>query len=92
MATEIDAKADLVVGTGADTFARLAVGANGTVLTAASGEATGLQWAAPASGGGMFIKHYFINRLIGEVSTIQTYVAFNTICSVLLIISSSQYR
>jgi hypothetical protein len=53
MATEIDAKGDLVVGTGADTFARLAVGANGTVLTAASGEATGLEWAAPASGGGM---------------------------------------
>ena len=48
MATAIDAKADLVVGTGADTFSVLAVGANGTVLTAASGEATGLQWAAPA--------------------------------------------
>jgi hypothetical protein len=31
--------------------ARLGVGANGTVLTAASGEATGLQWAAPAGGG-----------------------------------------
>jgi hypothetical protein len=29
--------------------ARLGVGANGTVLTAASGEATGLQWAAPAA-------------------------------------------
>jgi hypothetical protein len=51
MATEIDAKGDLVVGTGADTFARLAVGANGTVLTAASGEATGLQWATPAASG-----------------------------------------
>ncbi len=46
MATEIDAKGDLVVGTGADAFARLGVGANGTVLTAASGEATGLQWAS----------------------------------------------
>ena len=31
--------------------ARLGVGANGTVLTAASGEATGLQWATPAGGG-----------------------------------------
>ena len=51
MATAIDAKGDLVVGTGADTFARLAVGANDTVLVAASGEATGLKWAAPASGG-----------------------------------------
>jgi hypothetical protein len=53
MATEIDAKGDLVVGTGADTFARLGVGANGTVLTAASGEATGLEWAAAAGGGAL---------------------------------------
>jgi hypothetical protein len=51
MATAIDAKGDLVPGTGADTFARLAVGANGTVLTADSAEATGLKWAAAAGGG-----------------------------------------
>jgi len=50
MATAIDAKGDLVPGTGADTFARLAVGANDTVLTADSSTATGLKWAAPASG------------------------------------------
>jgi hypothetical protein len=51
MATAIDAKGDLVPGTGADTFARLAVGANGTVLTADSAETTGLKWTTPASGG-----------------------------------------
>jgi hypothetical protein len=51
MATAIDAKGDLVVGTGADTFSRLAVGTNDYVLTAASGEATGLKWAAASSGG-----------------------------------------
>jgi hypothetical protein len=54
MATAIDAKGDLVAGTGADAFARLAVGTNGQVLTAASGEATGLQWTtispSPTSG------------------------------------------
>ena len=49
MATAVDAKGDLIVGTGADTFARLAVGANDTILVAASGEATGLKWAAPSS-------------------------------------------
>jgi hypothetical protein len=44
MATAIDAKGDLVAGTGADAFARLAVGTNNYFLQAASGQATGLQW------------------------------------------------
>ena len=52
MATEIDAKGDLIVGTGADTFARLAVGTNGHTLVADSSVSpTGLKWAAPAGGG-----------------------------------------
>jgi hypothetical protein len=50
MATAIDAKGDLVVGTGADAFSRLAVGAtNGMVLTVDSAEATGLKYAVPAT-------------------------------------------
>jgi len=49
VATEFDAKGDLVVGTGADTFDKLTVGANDTVLTADSSTATGLKWAAPAA-------------------------------------------
>lgn len=53
MATAIDAKGDLIGGTGADTFSRLAVGANGTVLTADSAEATGMKWAA--GGGGLVL-------------------------------------
>ena len=44
--TIVDAKGDIIAATAADTVARLAVGANGTVLTAASGQATGLEWAA----------------------------------------------
>ena len=50
MATAIDAKGDLVVGTGADAFSRLAVGAtNGMVLTVDSAEATGLKYATPTT-------------------------------------------
>jgi len=52
MATAIDAKGDLVVGTGADTFSRLAVASTaGYLLSVDSAEATGLKWAAPAGGG-----------------------------------------
>ena len=53
MATAIDAKGDLIVGTGADTFSKLSAGTNGYLLTADSAEATGLKWAAAVSGGGM---------------------------------------
>ena len=52
MATAIDAKGDLIAGTGADAFSRLAVGAtNGHVLTVDSAEATGMRWGAAAAGG-----------------------------------------
>lgn len=48
--TIVDAKGDIIAATAADTVARLAVGTNGQVLTAASGQSTGLQWATPAAG------------------------------------------
>jgi hypothetical protein len=42
----VDAKGDIIAATAADTVAKLTVGSNGQVLTAASGQGTGLQWAA----------------------------------------------
>ena len=50
MATAIDAKGDLIVGTAADTFSRLAVGTNNYVLTADSAQSTGMKWAAVGGG------------------------------------------
>jgi hypothetical protein len=73
MATAIDAKGDLVPGTGADTFARLAVGANDTVLTADSTAATGLKWAAVGSGGETLLSTTSITAAstitVGSIST-----------------------
>lgn len=46
VATAYDAKGDLIVGTGADTFAKLTVGTNGHTLVADSSTATGLKYQA----------------------------------------------
>jgi hypothetical protein len=64
--TIVDAKGDIIAATAADTVARLAVGTNGQVLTAASGQATGLQWATPAAGGKV------LQVIMGENSTNST--------------------
>ena len=67
--TIFDAKADLLTATAADTPARLAVGANDTVLTADSSTATGLKWAAPSSGGMTLLS---TTSLTGASTTIST--------------------
>lgn len=42
----INAKGDLLPGTADDTYTRLAVGADGSILTADSGQSTGMKWNA----------------------------------------------
>ena len=66
----VDAKGDLIAATANDTPARLAVGTNGQVLTADSTAATGLAWAAAASGGGMTLLA--THTLSGATSTISS--------------------
>jgi hypothetical protein len=65
--TPLTTKGDVFTFTTVD--ARLGVGANGTVLTADSAEATGLKWATPAGGGkvlqvvyGMYSTQTLINN------------------------------
>ena len=67
--TIVDAKGDIIAATAADTVSRLAVGANGTVLTAASGQATGLEWATPSSGGMTLLS---TTSLTGSSTTISS--------------------
>jgi hypothetical protein len=85
MATTIDAKGDLVPGTGADTFARLAVGSDFAFLQAASGESTGLLWNNAAwtsytptvTAGGGTITSYTANGAytrIGKLCVYRFYV------------------
>jgi hypothetical protein len=72
--TIVDAKGDIIAATAADTVSRLAVGANDTVLTADSSTATGLKWAAPASGGMTLISTTTFSGATTVLSSIpQTY-------------------
>lgn len=64
------AKGDLVAGTTTNDSGVLAVGANGTVLTAASGETTGLQWATPSSGSYTLLSTTSITSTSTTVSSI----------------------
>jgi hypothetical protein len=76
VATAYDAKGDLVVGTGADTFAKLTVGTNGHILVADSVETTGLKWVAPASSGALtLVKQQTIGSAVASVTVTDAFSA-----------------
>jgi hypothetical protein len=71
----LDAKGDIIAATADDTPSRLAVGANGYVLTADTAEATGLKWAlaaAGATGGGTNQAFYENDVAVSVDYTIST--------------------
>jgi hypothetical protein len=82
MATAIDAKGDLIAGTGADTFDKLTVGANNTVLTADSSTATGLKWATPAGGGGKVLQVIYGSTSTTATNSTNTYADTNLTASI----------
>lgn len=69
--TLIDAKGDLIVGSAADTAARLAAGTNGYLLSANSSATNGLEWvAAPTSGGITLISTTTLSGASTTISSI----------------------
>ena len=72
----VDAKGDLISATADNTPARLAVGANATVLTADSTTATGLKWAAPAAPSFVGANAFRSSASITLTSNTWTYITF----------------
>lgn len=72
--TIFDAKGDLAIGTGADTAARLPVGANDYILTADSTQATGVKWAVNAASTSKTMLTYSVSKqLVVETDVFRWY-------------------
>ena len=68
----VDAKGDLLVGTADNTIGKLTAGINGQVLTAASGETTGLKWVNP---GMVLVKSQTIGTTVSSVAVTDAFSA-----------------
>lgn len=72
------AKGDLFAGSAANTYTKLAVGADATVLTADSTAATGMKWAAPSSTSGPAFRAKRATTAQTPANATWTKVAFNS--------------
>ena len=68
-AASIDSPGDLIVGAGPDTYARLPVGANGSVLVADSSQSVGVRWAAASSSSGAVVPTATILPFAGTATS-----------------------
>jgi hypothetical protein len=82
--TIVDAKGDLIAATANDAVNRLAVGTNGQVLVADSGETTGLKWNNPGTVGGLV--HIETKNTGGAVSSLSFDNVFTTTYSTFAIV------
>jgi trimeric autotransporter adhesin len=72
--TLLTTKGDIIVATGNATLVRQGVGANGTVLTANSAQADGVEWVTPVSGGMTLLSTTSMSGSSVTISSIdQTY-------------------
>lgn len=82
--TLLTTKGDIIVATGNATLVRQGVGANGTVLTANSAQADGVEWAAPSSGALTLIKRSAFSSVATTTTTFDdvftsTYKAYRVV-------------
>lgn len=75
--TLLTTKGDIIVATGNATLVRQGVGANGTVLTANSAQADGVEWAAPAAASGPAFRAFRDTSQQSFSSTTWTKIQFN---------------
>jgi len=87
VATEFDAKGDLIVGTGSDTFDRLAVGTDGYTLVADISTSTGLAWAAASTGANWSLLNTGGTALTGAVTV--TVSGISNVDKVMVLVSGA---
>lgn len=83
-----DAKGDVIAASGADTWVRVPVGADGTVLTADSAASAGVSWAAGGGGSTLVVRRQ--RYTAGDITLNLGNGAFNLITGPSLVIPAAE--